>query len=252
MSGKRIEINPLEQLAKATARRAVQGFKVPRYEFRSTKCLKCELPRLFPGGSLPMQFIYKGMRGVQGGPPIPLKVILHELPATGEDSSWSHCGQVSPKLSKQTGAPQHSWASMCPGPQCGGGGGKDHVLKDLARVRKQLMDNPDLRKSSKSPKACSSCKTTRDGLEFDCTARFEGRNGLSMAIINLVEMDPMGFDFRPGFEKEADHWWFSGVLDVSRGVQGSNYHWTALCPACVRRQAPVISQAAGIPKGAVL
>ena len=240
---------PQQGLADAYARGLAPGVKPPNFVFDRCECsniARCGSARRFPNDA-PLLF---DVRGTGFGDP--LKIILNELPEGGAAHSWSHCGVINQQMSDlasagkplEKRAPVHVWQSACP--TCHRNGPLVEVDRRVA-VLKAAEEQGRIKDGR--PVACTTCGERRAGLSFDIMARF--KDGPCMASVTLIEADPKGWDFRPGWDHMAQHWAFSGVLDRTRGDQAGIYRWAATCPKCVRvgmatvGQQPIIAPQAG-------
>jgi hypothetical protein len=242
-----VVIKPQEDLALLELRRRMRGIDSGiRYERDRAVCHRCKSPKFWRGGSLILDLKYQGLRGVTGikGNPMPLKIMLSELPKSGEVKSWGHAFAVSFQDSERTRSIQYAPVSVCP--SCSTSSGP---LDSLKATHVYLTKRRPSEEERLSPRVCCDCKlVTREGLRFDCSVKEP--DGCSMAIIQLIEMDPHGYDFHPKplYRHEvAEHWCFHGVLDAKRGVTESNYNWTLTCPPCTARRLKGIATAPDMP-----
>ena len=239
MSNEPLKFAPQRLLAEQLRLNPNPDPMAPQFLFDRCKCVSCPRERRFADGKpLLFDLQFQGMLW-------PLKIILNELPESGQPNAWSHCGTVSEVLTKRTyplgwspdrQAPGHDWASACP------------ICKPHDSVAEARQLEGDLRRLGQEgdklraqPRKCHLCGDARDGVKIDVMAKFQ--DGVSIAIVNLLEMDGLLRDFIHGKEATADHWAFHGVLDLTKGDRSSSYLWTATCPKCIKVGMTVASRA---------
>lgn len=234
MTGKKdTHLVPYRELAKVLRLDRLRGKRLPKFTLDRAECFNCKAGRVFPG---PLIYDLKaeGMR-------LPLKSILHELPVGGKPESWSHNATLNQQASERAGVPTPMWISMCPA--CNA---SKAVIRELVEFQARILGKLPGEVPGQAPTCCRECGERRAGVKIDLLARFE--HDLSMGCVTLIEIDPRGWDFRPGWQNKAEHWAFSGVLNLAAGDRSSDFRWTMTCPRCVKAQMPLVSTSPALPK----
>ena len=246
MTRKTISVLPQKDYANALVRAKPGSVRVPRMIMDRGVCTACERVRMFPGPLTYFQENNENVRAIY-------RIVLNELPKNGAPHTWSYGGVIDPRASQKAreyarsqghaSGPVYSFSAKCPGCNPNGALQEVDLLQQELRAEQTGGSRPRHGLS-----ACKDCGERRSG-DHEISLKVEAGfvKGDCMGSITLLESDWRGWDFRPGFEKQTEHWAFHGVLDLTKGEQSHAFVWSMVCPRCVNRRMVESAQTLVLP-----